>query len=106
MGRPRRGDWLVYDTACFSPVPWQYPGVILILATSSRLVEPDRVVAHRVVNAEAVLRIAALYVSIPKFMDPLPGDRQQRRVLFHDRFGPADQVLALLCVDFPVDLGR
>jgi len=61
---------------------------------------------HRIVDAEASLRIAAPHVVIPKFVDPLPSDGQQRRILLHDRFGLADQLLTLLGIDFPVDLRR
>jgi hypothetical protein len=48
------------------------------LSTSSRLVEPDRVMPHHIVNAEAFVRIATLHVITPKFVNP-PGDGQQRR---------------------------
>lgn len=61
---------------------------------------------HRIIDAEGIVRMAALYGIVPKFVDPFPADRQQRRILLHDRFGAADQILTLLGVDFPVDLGR
>jgi hypothetical protein len=61
---------------------------------------------HHIVDAEGFVRIAALHVAVPKFVDPLPSDGQQRRVSFHDRFGSADQILTLLGIDFPVDLCR
>jgi len=41
----------------------------------SCLVEPDRVVPHRIVDAEGFVRMAAFYGIVPKFMDPLPADR-------------------------------
>jgi hypothetical protein len=63
-------------------------------------------VPHRIVDAEGFVRMAALYRIVPKFVDPFPTDRQQRRILFHDRFGAADQILSFLGVDLPVDLGR
>ena len=40
------------------------------------LVEPDGVMAHHVVDAEAFVRVAAFDMIVPKFMDPLPSDRQ------------------------------
>ena len=65
-------------------------GVSLILSTSSRLVEPDRIMAHHIVNAEAFVWVASLDIIIPKFVNPLPSYGQQRRILFHDCFGVAD----------------
>ena len=58
--------------------------------SSSRLVEPNRIMPHHIVNAEAFVRIATLDIIIPKFVNPLPGDGQQRRILFHDSFRLAD----------------
>src|SRR6201982_1575398 len=50
--------------------------------------------------------IAPLDVIIPKFVNSLPSDGQQRRILFHDRFGPPDSILTLLGIDFAVYLCR
>jgi hypothetical protein len=48
-------------------------GVILISSSASRLIEPDRIMPHHIVNAEAFVWIATLDVIIPKFVNPLPG---------------------------------
>src|SRR5262245_7399810 len=68
------------------------------------LVEPERVEAHHVVDAEVLLRIVALHVVVPAVVDLLPGDRQEWRVLFHDHLGLADVLQALLGIDLAVDL--
>src|SRR5258708_19652671 len=45
----------------------------------SRLVEPDRIQAHDVEDAEIGSRVETLDVIVPDLVDPFPGDRQQRR---------------------------
>ena len=57
---------------------------------ASRLVEPDRIQAHDVEDAEIGGRVKTLDVIVPDLVDPFPGDRQQRRVLLHDGFGLMD----------------
>src|ERR1700722_17335247 len=69
-------------------------------------VEPERVEAHAVVDAEIFVRIVALHVVVPDVVDVLPGDRQHRRILLHDHLGVADQGETLLRVDLGVDLGQ
>src|SRR5271156_3514741 len=69
----------------------------------SRLVEPDRIQAHDVEDAEIGARVETLDVTVPDLVDPFPGDRQQRRVLLHYGFGLVDQWQTLGGIGFPVD---
>src|SRR5260370_33129118 len=55
----------------------------------SRLVEPDRIQAHDVEDAEIGGRIETLDVIVPDLVDPFPGDRQQRRAPPPDGLGLA-----------------
>ena len=48
----------------------------------------------------------ALEIAVPDRVDRFPGDRQQRRILFHDGLGLVDQRQALGGIDFPIDLRR
>ena len=43
----------------------------------SRLVEPDRIQARDVEDAEIGGRVETLDVIVPDLVDPFPGDRQQ-----------------------------
>src|SRR5262249_58798314 len=45
----------------------------------------------------------ALDVGVPAVGSPLPGDRQHGRVLFTDRLGLSDQVLALGLIELAID---
>src|SRR5205814_10112086 len=72
--------------------------------SSLRLVEPEGVEPGDVVDAEIFVRVVALHVIVPDVVDLLPGDRQYRRVLLHDGFGLADEVLALGGIKLAVDL--
>src|SRR6266849_4613152 len=65
------------------------------LRTRMLFIQPERIEAHDVVDAKVVVRIVALNVIEPTVVDLLPGHREQRRVLFKDRFGLAYKVLAL-----------
>src|SRR5437763_207761 len=71
--------------------------------SSSRLIEPERVLPHDVVYAEIVVGIMPFNIVVPDVVDLFPGDRQYRRVLFHDSFGLADQCQALGRIDLAVD---
>src|SRR5215470_1424979 len=93
-------------TTLFLRSPDRARGRCLRTGPDCLLVEPERVEAHYVVDAEVLLRIVALHVVVPAVVDLLPGDRQERRVLLHDRLGLADQLEPLLGIDLTVDLGQ
>src|SRR3981189_1400366 len=73
-------------------------------ARGSALVEPDRIQAHDVEDAEIGGWIETLDVIVPNLVDPLPGDRQQRRVLLHDGFSLVNKCQTLSGINFLVDL--
>src|SRR5580692_4332190 len=70
----------------------------------SRLVEPECVLAHYVVYAEIIVWVMPLHIVVPDVVDFFPGDREHRRVLFHDGFGLPHQCQAFGGVDLVVDL--
>src|SRR5215510_1224874 len=74
------------------------------LRTRILFIQPERIEAHDVVDAKVVVRIVALDVVEPAVINLLPGHRQQGRVLFKDRLGLSDQVLAPGLVELAVNL--
>ena len=69
----------------------------------SRLVKPDCIQAHDVEDADTGGRVETPHVIVAELVDPLPGARQQRRVLLHDGFRLVDQWQTAGGIDFPVD---
>src|SRR5215510_11945650 len=67
-------------------------------------VEPEGIKAHNIVDTEVFVWIVTLDVIEPAVVNLLPRDRQQRRILFKDRFSLANQVLALGLVEFTIDV--
>src|SRR5712691_6490817 len=78
--------------------------IIAVMRYQNLLVQPERIKADHIVNPKVVIRIMALDIVVPAVVDLLPGHREQRRVLFHDLFGMADERLALGIVEFTIDL--
>src|SRR5438132_13310365 len=67
-------------------------------------VEPECIQPDDVIDPEIFVGVVALDVIVPDIVDLLPGDRQYRRVLLHDGFGLAHEILALAGIDLAVDL--
>src|SRR5712691_7916708 len=70
----------------------------------SSFVQPERVKAHDVIDPEVVRGVMPLDVVIPTVVEPLPGYREQRRVLLQDSFGLQDQRFALGLIELAIDL--
>src|SRR5215831_19163059 len=67
-------------------------------------VQPERVKEHDVIDPEVIRGVMPLDVVIPPVVEPLPGHREQRRVLLQDSFGLQDQRFALGLIERAIDL--
>jgi hypothetical protein len=93
-GPVQLGRKVLVSAVSWRVVRWGTSGVLIPavnVCRSSRFVEPDGVLPPDVVDAEIVGGVEALDVVVPDVVDLLPGDRQNRRVLFHDLLGLAHQ---------------
>jgi hypothetical protein len=66
----------------------------------SCLVEPDRIQAHDVEDAEIGGRVETLDVIVPDLVDPFPGDRQQRRGELAGADGPVSVFVDIIGMPF------
>src|SRR5215831_12638544 len=68
------------------------------------LIQPHGITTYHVIDAEIVRGIWTLDVRVPAVIHLLPRHRQQRRILFHDRFRLPNERLALRHIGLAVNL--